>query len=1058
MKKKEFNKIKDDYYNKDVIIITYDNEEIIGKYDLEHKDLGVIEVGNKQIFIKDIKSIRIFKDNKIYKYVLVTYIDEDDITPYSYRTTIKDIRVGDTVLVDRLGSKVYAKVSDVGLFTRDSVPYPVEETKEVISVINHEDSTNKNNNATSNDSSKRITVDSDGFRYNLTVMERQVYAKLRELGFNLKQSFRIILLLRTNFNSDKCCERMFSFLNSNSDILEIEKYAILLANEENYEKYRMVCPYDNNLISMLECLKISDEDDWKDEGSSFKTVCKKCKWHNPFILDNSSFYDVPIIFTGLTEKIVKNLNYDDVIAISIAESGAMGIAGNLELVVATNNKLIGYQTNPLLGGIPYFKLYKVIPWLQDFRCDIDGVYNVLEGWKHIDTGFGNHLLVRKGIYERLKPKMKDKSAMEIYKFWKKWLASLGNYEEYRNDINRMKPKKQNESIYAFINRNITSTGCLPSDFSLRYFKYSDDERFYFTDGMIDYLFESEIDKDILEKLQNLIELLEDNTIVWASCIVDEYYTLNKDKYILGTLDIFLEWARDNAQKYNNNLIFQWAIYLVMYSKKVETVKIGIALLGLFNLEKEFSIIEILETLALSDEFASYVDVALSNLENINDIRFDLVKRLSGYGKISLISKLEVTSLKIGKWLFRYGCKNDIDNCYNALNIALKLDLPKIIKETKFSKDDLDGLYNIIEGLMHEYNHQGFSKYKDKDKLFSAIIAKEDELINELEYIYILCLIKNYLEEENKDSLYIASINEILNADKVVDVIKDNIKTGKFLEDILYIVDNIDSLNIYDFVYEVFKKNLSKGYKNEAISLLSYLLKNKDYFYDILDLLRTNFDFSSSLGAPETVIDTNDMSLESIIRELVSYPMEGVDFVLSGLKCKSMSPRNASLDVLKKWTQSQDKKVKKYLPKVLYEALLELREKEVIKAHREKINEILGIKEDLSKFKEEKVRLVLDREVGNDKKINLFYYDMNNLFLERIIRRGEEYFENDMVFNVIKQADNYIGYVQGSNYDDEYEVLIKVDDDNNILEISCTCPYEGNCKHEYAVILYIRNNL
>ena len=62
----------------------------------------------------------------------------------------------------------------------------------------------------------------------------------------------------------------------------------------------------------------------------------------------------------------------------------------------------------------------------------------------------------------------------------------------------------------------------------------------------------------------------------------------------------------------------------------------------------------------------------------------------------------------------------------------------------------------------------------------------------------------------------------------------------------------------------------------------------------------------------------------------------------------------------------------------------------------------------------------------------------------------------MVYNCIKNEDTYTGYVQGSNPDDEYRVSIRVDENDNIKSMNCTCPYEANCKHEYATILCIRN--
>ena len=61
-----------------------------------------------------------------------------------------------------------------------------------------------------------------------------------------------------------------------------------------------------------------------------------------------------------------------------------------------------------------------------------------------------------------------------------------------------------------------------------------------------------------------------------------------------------------------------------------------------------------------------------------------------------------------------------------------------------------------------------------------------------------------------------------------------------------------------------------------------------------------------------------------------------------------------------------------------------------------------------------------------------------------------------VLSCIKSKNLYTAYVQGSNFDLEYEVHIKVDNDNVIQKMDCTCPCTTLCKHEYATILYLRN--
>lgn len=1072
MKKNAFNKIRDNFYKKNVVITTYNDKKIIGKYDSEISNLGIIYIGNEEVLIKDIKEMELLKDNQIYKYVIVTYEDDDYGSEYSYKTTLNNIKVGDIVLVDRAGIEVPAEVVDVNLYTRDSAPYPVEKTKDIISIISSSDDEDDDY------VDRRTTVNSDDYKYTYNEIEQQVVDKLTELGLNYKKSLRVILMLRTHYNSDKQCEKMLGFLEScTKDDLrlleEIEKYARTLADDSNWANHSFPCPaVGEGYMSIIDCLECSDEDIWKEHESDepheagpyevdfeFNDICKKCKWHNPVIEDKAYINNNPIIFTGLSEEQVKNLNYEDIIAFTVAEGGAMGNPGNIEIVVSKNDNLIGYETNPSYGGIPLYKLYKAIPWLEKLVVGIGYIANVGEGWTHINTGYGNHLFIREFMSDSFEKKSKDKKVSEIYVSWKEWVAEISKTVKFVKEVTKTKTRKADESIFDFISRNITSTGELPNDFSLESFKNYEDGDIVFADGMIDYCMSSEKDEDILEQLKNLVKLMDDDIIPANIRLLDDYYLKNKDKHILGTIDEFLSWIRDNSKTYSPELIFKFGVNAMLSGREVETVKIGIALLGLFNLNEEDKITEEIKKLALSDEFTLYCDIALSNLNKLNDFRFEIAQKSHSYGKIIVVPKLKVTNKEIEDWLFKFGCENEADNGWLAIDIAQKIDLPNYIKENDLDEDAIDGLYNILEGLIDEGPKEGISIYKNKNELFDEIINKAKNLTSSIKYLDILCMIYDYLDEEDKKSKNLEKIKEILTQDDVKKNLESNIVSGRRINNIIYISEHIKDFDIYDKVYTVFKENLRTGDEKDAISLLNYLVIKRENLHEILDLLRSDLSYKDNLGDPEPIISFDDMTLINIISMLEDFPLEGVDFVTQGLMCRTMHPRHAAIKTIKKWVESQDKPAKEYLPLDLYATLLELRNKEVIKDYKRDINDIIGVNEDLSKFKEPKVLIKSINDSTKDLKeeINLFYGNIDSLFSSIIISRGIEYYKDRMVYNCIKNEDIYTGYVQGSNPNDEYRVSIRVDEKDNIKSMNCTCPYEANCKHEYATIMYIRNN-
>ncbi len=109
-------------------------------------------------------------------------------------------------------------------------------------------------------------------------------------------------------------------------------------------------------------------------------------------------------------------------------------------------------------------------------------------------------------------------------------------------------------------------------------------------------------------------------------------------------------------------------------------------------------------------------------------------------------------------------------------------------------------------------------------------------------------------------------------------------------------------------------------------------------------------------------------------------------------------------------------------------------------------DIIG-KYDCDNF-ENRINEELEDEIINkiiDKNINNFQH--------QIIKRGEDYYKAGNVSQVIKNKNTFIAKVEGTDY---YEVKITIDKDSKTLSCNCICPCEFLCKHEYAVLLAIKN--
>lgn len=77
------------------------------------------------------------------------------------------------------------------------------------------------------------------------------------------------------------------------------------------------------------------------------------------------------------------------------------------------------------------------------------------------------------------------------------------------------------------------------------------------------------------------------------------------------------------------------------------------------------------------------------------------------------------------------------------------------------------------------------------------------------------------------------------------------------------------------------------------------------------------------------------------------------------------------------------------------------------------------------------------------------------FEPQIKYRGEAYYDKNKVETVYKCGNHYKGVVWGTEYGVSYDVNIIVTE--NDIDMECSCPYDDDCKHEYATLLAIDAN-
>lgn len=76
----------------------------------------------------------------------------------------------------------------------------------------------------------------------------------------------------------------------------------------------------------------------------------------------------------------------------------------------------------------------------------------------------------------------------------------------------------------------------------------------------------------------------------------------------------------------------------------------------------------------------------------------------------------------------------------------------------------------------------------------------------------------------------------------------------------------------------------------------------------------------------------------------------------------------------------------------------------------------------------------------------------------ILKRGHDYYTDGNIIDTYNEGDNtYTFEVQGS---EDYQVVVKLDDNGEIIYSECDCPYDFGpiCKHEVAAYFELAENI
>ena len=254
----------------------------------------------------------------------------------------------------------------------------------------------------------------------------------------------------------------------------------------------------------------------------------------------------------------------------------------------------------------------------------------------------------------------------------------------------------------------------------------------------------EDDDEDYRTLRKMVKKASNGNFERALELAEEFAA--KERFIFYR-DKLLNDIIEERKHYTKNL-FLFGISATKAGRQVETVKIGLALLYLFDVNRFAELKDDIRLLAAYEEFSLYCGSLMESWDDASEEIFAAAKRVSGWGRVHLIRSLEVTNEEMVHWLLTDGFLNATWTmflapiCYEKTNI-----LDRLLKPMDY--EVYRGVAEIVGTLVFEEDGEGIAKIKERGKLLERFLkaSSERDDLTGADYRVILDLV-DYFERDD----------------------------------------------------------------------------------------------------------------------------------------------------------------------------------------------------------------------------------------------------------------------------------------------------------------------
>lgn len=486
-----------------------------------------------------------------------------------------------------------------------------------------------------------------------------------------------------------------------------------------------------------------------------------------------------------------------------------------------------------------------------------------------------------------------------------------------------------KSIFERIDTLVKECGCVPEGYVLEDVLKPGDKPVQFM-GEQEGLIGQPIPLPPKGMLNKAVEMIKENININARLAVHSFDDNDLGFRVSLIRGLLLKNIIDNIKDYDPHKLSTLAYSLTIFGTKLETVKLGLLLLVLFDFADDEVVKKHLITLGLYEEFTSYV---ISNAkswppETRDHVYYIYAQKLRGWGKINAMECLEPVNEEVKDWVLRKGCFNDISYGYLGKTAYDKCDFEQRLRTGGLNEEQMQGARDIMRGLLQDMEGRGISEI-DNPALLTMLYLKElAEHSVDLEDISNLYELRHFLRDNTHSSdsdtdKAIQIIDRLLSLSDAEEMILAGVKDNP---ELAVPTASEAGMDIADELLEHVNSDFNRYYK-----YVYYFMRDGVYVDEFLNICVKNLtgrDFKEGMGILEPEPDSDKTwQLDTVIKQLGGYPGKGDKLIVTAINSSILSYRKAAAETIYAWEELKEIGLRKISSEVFH-AVKKVRKKEV----------------------------------------------------------------------------------------------------------------------------------